>query len=354
MNLVAGHPCVIWPEMCRDGEMRGTLLRVVSSICVCVTLVTPLLCEPVAGSPPDLVEVSNGAFTMGLVDAARDTLLAHGWPLEMLDAERPAHVVHLDGFYIGRTEITNNQFGAFLASIDRDVRARLADLYTNGAITEDDERLISVKSDQGEMPANQATWFGAQAYCESHGLRLPTEAEWEKAARGTDGRTYPWGEQIDRTRANYGRQMTLNLILLSRSSETFVDVHEEDWLDDEDGFLRAAPVGHYPSGASPYGAQDMAGNLSEWVSDWYEEQYYESSPATNPQGPTLSSGKVVRGCAYDCGPDELRVSRRSWHMPDRSDLSIGFRCAGLSIGDVDTQVELGTWGVIKQAKGGSR
>ncbi len=215
-----------------------------------------------------MVRVSGGPFVMGATEAddkAEQDERGHSGP------------VVVRGFLIDRTEVSNAMF----ETVYPDHRNK-----RNGA--GDDDPVVSV------------TWYEADAYCRAVGLRLPTEAEWEKAARGTDGRIYPWGDTPPTPdRLNY------------RGSN----------------LKRPAPVGAYPSGRSPYGALNMAGNVWEWTADWYDPRYYSKSPSRNPTGPARGQWKVIRGGSFVDGPTEARTSNRAATSPTSSSPKIGFRCA---------------------------
>ena len=182
--------------------------------------------------------------------------------------EQPVHQVYLDDFYIDRFEVNNGQYAAFLNDTDRNVdegEHLLLDVRDADAqIRYGDAGYTAVPGTE-QRPVAEVSWYGARAYCAWAGMQLPTEAMWEKAARGTDGRIYPWGDSIDRSRANYGREGCCR-------------------GDDSDGFFASAPVGSYQRGISPYGAYDMGGNVWEWVVDWYGEDYYAQSTETRSAG----------------------------------------------------------------------
>ncbi|NPV87581.1 MAG: SUMF1/EgtB/PvdO family nonheme iron enzyme [Anaerolineae bacterium] len=229
----------------------------------------------------ELVYVPAGEFEMGSQEGDYD--------------ERPVHTVYLDAYWIDRTEVTN---------------AMYAKCVQDGACDEPGSRGSATRSDYygnssyADYPVINVDWHMADAYCRWAGRRLPSEAEWEKAARGTDGREYPWGDGAPSCGlANYDAG---NYCVGDTSA-----------------------VGSYPEGASPYGALDMAGNVWEWVADWYDANYYANSPRENPKGASSGEYRVVRGGSWYYVVISVRAANRGRSVPsvtnDTSDG--GFRCA---------------------------
>ena len=199
------------------------------------------------------------------------------------DNETPRRRIFLKAFYIDKYEVTNRRFRKFFAPA-----ARYA-----GSFEEPGQPVVGV------------TWFQARDYCARVSRCLPTEAEWEKAARGADGRTYPWGD----ARATCARAVMGGEI--PSCSKGFAT-----WS-----------VGSRPLGASPYGAMDMAGNATEWVADWYRGNFYELMPPKNPKGPGAGSLKVLRGGAWFNSRFLMRSAFRTGYAPHESNHGVGFRCA---------------------------
>lgn len=240
--------------------------------------------------PLEWVPVPEGEFIMGAADT--DT--------QSTPDERPQHKVTLDAFLIGKYEVTNAQYYAFVKATGHRVPENCCDpkysIWQGG---------VAPPTVEG-LPVINVSWDDAVAFCKWSGGRLPTEAEWEKAARGTDGRMYPWGtEPPSGNRANYSF----------------------DPVSVWDGPASLAKKDQYEFGRSPYGAYEMAGNVWEWVQDWYEENYYKASPPANPKGPEKGEGRVIRGASWRNTADMLRSSNRNKHLPTERRVYIGIRCA---------------------------
>lgn len=227
--------------------------------------------------------------------------------------EQPVHKITLDAFWIDQTEITNAMFMKFVTETNHVTQAEKVSISSVYQGTEwkqvlgaDWSHPLGSSSDISEImnhPVVHLSWFDAKAYCAWAGRRLPTEAEWEKAARGEDGRLYPWGN-------NSPNNQLLNY---------------DQYRQYREGITA---VGSYPAGASPYGALDMAGNVAEWVADWYSANYYKSSPASNPLGPSSGSAKVLRGGAWvDDATFVMSAQRSSFDPNGTSNASGSFRCA---------------------------
>ncbi len=224
-----------------------------------------------------MVSVPAGPFAMG-IDS-----------LQGLEDERPQHLVTLDAFEIDRYETTTSQYARFLAATHR--------------VPPWQWETVNL-AEHGDRPVIGVDWVDADAYCRWAGKRLPTEAEWEKAARGTDSRLFPWGGQAPTAEhANHalGARFSYNQVLM--------------------------PVGRYEKGKSPYGVYDMAGNVYEWVQDWYDGAYYDKSPERNPAGPETGQFKVVRGGSWSDLPKYLLTYARFKLPPQTRNSFTGFRCA---------------------------
>src|SRR5713101_853277 len=238
------------------------------------TVVVKLDHQLASNERASMVLIPAGQFTMGRDDAVPD--------------EQPTHRVSLDAFYIDRYEVTVAQYAKFVESEDSEPPF----LWQEARRGPNDEN-----------PVLGVDWHEAAAYCRWAGKRLPAEAEWEKAARGTDGRIYPWGNDPPTpAHANFGHETTK-------------------------GYAALAKVGSFEKGKSPYGVYDLAGNVWEWVADRYDEHYYQHSPEQNPRGPTTGPLRALRGGAWNSAPTVLASTNRNANVPSARRSDVGFRCA---------------------------
>ena len=204
--------------------------------------------------------------------------------------------VYLDSFYIDLFEVTNEQYKRFV----RATRSMSSYYATNTAFNGSDQPVVGV------------SWFDAQSYCTWAGLRLPTEAEWVKAARGSDNRRYPWGHKKEEANANHGYD------------------ESNHKGDSKDGYFFTSPVGSYPEGASPYGVMDMSGNVEEWVADGFARSFPDSLSRLHPQHPVPEEPsptlRVVRGGSWQDGWKHLTLKHRRGSNPEQKSNAVGFRC----------------------------
>lgn len=218
----------------------------------------------------EMVHVPAGFFLMGSEKSDRN--------------QRPQHKVFLDAFWIDQTEVTNAQYQVCVKE---------------GACGSPHEADYFKDTKYSSYPVIYVSWDEAQTFCNWAGKRLPSEAEWEKAARGDDGRTYPWGN----------REPNSDLV---------------NYFDIRKG---STEVGSYSAGASPYGAMDMAGNVWEWTADWYDPDYYKISPARNPHGPATGERRIIRGGSwFSLTEIVVRTYYRKASNPEAQNYTTGFRC----------------------------
>lgn len=236
------------------------------------------------GAP--MVLIPGGFFTMGSDHDEAD--------------EKPAHRVYVNAFHMDKYEVTTSRYAKFLQATGRErpFKWNEVDLLRDG-----------------DRPVIGLSWEDAHAYCRWSGKRLPSEAEWEKAARGTDKREYPWGnEDPTSDHGNFDQGFK--------------------WK----GYTTLSVVGSFESGKSPYGVYDLSGNVTEWTADWYASGYYRASPVLNPQGPSLpekakpfsldfSHRKVVRGASWVSGLKGMHSTMRAGSAPHNRHGDVGFRCA---------------------------
>ncbi|MGO8674083.1 MAG: formylglycine-generating enzyme family protein [Capsulimonadaceae bacterium] len=255
--------------------IRALMDQIVSPLSMW-TQTTNLKVNPVDGAV--MVYIPAGEFTMGSSDDRSKDYFA-----KFQDCEKPAHQVFLDGYYIYKNLVTVAMYRKYC-----------------------EETGASMPSsppwgwDKDDYPIVNVTWYDAQAYAQWAGASLPTEAQWEKAARGTDGRIYPWGNDWNDARC-------ANSVNVRRTTPK--------------------SVGSYPDGASPYGVLDMAGNVFQWCSDWFDVTYYSHSLPTDPTGPSDGKTRVLRGGPWNGNiPDFFRATFRGGYSPANSGVFYGFRC----------------------------
>ena len=257
--------------------------------------VAKVVAEDTPPIPLDMVLIPAGTFQMG--DPFN----------EGSSNELPVHTVYLDAFFMDRYEVTNAQYCVFLNDQGNQTEGGVTWLDIGSSyclITQSGGQFVP-KTGYENHPVIEVTWYGARAYCEWAGGRLPTEAEWEYAARGgLEGKRYPWGDAISHDDANYSG------------------------TGGRDQWSSTSPVGSFPPNG--YGLHDMAGNVWEWCNDWYDSGYYSKSPSSNPTGPSSGSYRVLRGGSWYYSPHlypyTLRCASRYNSFPAGSGNSFGFRC----------------------------
>ncbi len=266
------------------------------SVFLQLTVITMMLSGPVSllaaeSAPPGkdgapIVLIPAGPFPMGVPPGDRDGGRD----------EYPRHEVHLDAYYIDKYEVTNGRYLEFVKATGHRVPQNPKDPTRN--LWQGD----TISESLADRPVVNVDWADAVAYCKWAGKRLPTEAEWEKAAKGNNDWRFPWGNvEPTAKHLNYNQQ----------------------WI----GEKTLMPVGSYEPGKSPYGVYDMAGNVWEWVNDWYDARYYEKSPNKNPQGPKTGTKRVLRGSGWQNETPTVRIFTRVDSDPLIRNESTGFRCA---------------------------
>ena len=273
------------------GSLAGVHVVILSCL-LCLVLAMPesarasAVAEIIGKDGAPMILIPAGPFLMGVPKWARDGGRD----------EYPNHEVELDAYYLDKYEVTNGRYLEFIRATGHRPPKHPVDptknLWHDGLMPE------SVVN----LPVVNVDWFDAQAYCRWAGKRLPTEAEWEKGGKGTDDRRFPWGN-VEPTHKH------LNFNQKWRGESTLV------------------PVGIYEAGKSPYGLYDMAGNVWEWVADWYDMAYYEKSPGKNPKGPERGTRRVLRSSGWQVETPQVRVFTRVPADPMNRDHSTGFRCA---------------------------
>jgi formylglycine-generating enzyme required for sulfatase activity len=259
-----------------------------------------------------MVFLPGGVFQMGSNKTEINSyieLCEHEWgdcEQSLFVNSSPQHSVELDAFWIDHTEVTNEQFATFLNKRGNQRGGGVPWLVVEDhhCMIEKLENQFQPKSGYADHPVTHVSWYGAVAYCKWAGGQLPTEAQWEYAAKGPEGYIYPWGNEFDCTRDNF-----------------------DDASVGCDGYPATSPVDAFPSGKSWSGALGMTGNVYEWVADRYNADYYAYSPSKNPPGPNKGEHRVVRGGTWNLPLWWLNNTTRSDAPPTSRSYFGGFRCA---------------------------
>lgn len=289
-----GRYSSVWRLRDADGKTFGTNLTVNINVSNPASAASAVQTRGEDNAP--MVYVPAGDFLMGSTEQqiadAKALLMQEcaACSTEWVDAESPQHTVYLDAFWIDQHEVTNAQY-KLCADAGQCQPPKAAKSVTRSS--------YYGNSQYDDYPVIFVSWSDADAFCRWAGKRLPTESEWEKAARGTDARIYPWGNTFDASKLNF---------LGSGKRDT-------------------TAVGSYPAGASPYGAYDMAGNVFEWVTDWYDPNYYPGSPNSNPKGPSPTQDRGLRGGSFGDVQALVRAALRGKYSPGIHHNAYGFRCA---------------------------
>ena len=320
--MLGGGPAVSEQAGTAAGSARTNLTEANIYLVASMTMPTGIRDAAESMIPKEMVYIGHGPSVMGLdkeepPDSGKKPTAYNQWmktsrSSKALHDESPAHMVFLDSYLMDRYEVSNTDYGAFMKTTGHPAPAYW-----------DDPRL-----NKSEQPVVGVNWEDANAFCEYRGKRLPTEAEWEKAARGLKAHLYPWGNDFDPAKTNYGLNHDATM-----------------------------PVDSYPEGASYYGVYNMAGNVFEWVSDWYDPHYYERlETKVNPSGPakpvwiggtgtrvdllTLGEKRVIRGGSWAAPEGTVRATHRFWnHQLNNSyGVGLGFRCAKTAPPEIEQQI----------------
>ncbi len=229
--------------------------------------------KPATSPPEGMALIPAGEFRMGSPQAIGE------------DDEHPQHSVYLKSFFMDVTEVTQEDYEKVMGKNPSHFKGK-------------------------NLPVEKVTWSEARAHCQTLGKRLPTEAEWEKAARGSRNLDFSWGSEVKSKAGNFCDNQC-----------------DKKWksIQFEDGYKNTSPVKSYSP--NDYGLFDMSGNVYEWVKDWYHKDTYKESPYENPKGPETGTFRVIRGGAWDISPVALRNAYRFGLAPDSRSYSVGFRCA---------------------------